>query len=586
MKIEINSRTNFGKNYGAVTAALFGALILLTGVAGLKASSVPYSPEPAPRLRLLFDYYHHLKPSTKVGEHLVTGGWADNVGRYGWDDFSHTNSFDPVFAALEEKYAIYIHEEPFSKSALKKADGVVIINPDSPVLTPTVPVLTDEEIDNLTQFVRQGGSLMLLINSSGHKTEKFEDVKLRKLVNGFGLDWNLDDTHYSDIALGKNHPYFYDVPVFHYGAGCTIKIADSAEDPEVLMHVYSDPRYTERSVDGPGIVMVRPGKGKVILVGDTGSWGANVSRPWADNTIVMKQLFRYMLPSRGVSLPTYKTGSEITYDFTIAGLTAMDFNNNTLTSLNRPHHRMFKPRPKTALPFVEASGTLKLGVNEGTDAGATTLAGEITAFRWFDEKDSIGTVESLELQVSRQGKVTAIAVTGENAEYIGPDLGALSALIPNDGIRVGDRWERIEQLAIPTLRGTDRAITKPVEWDVAYVGDEVVNGVDCRLLRSSNEIWLNEIDVDIEDMLPEEEIRKWGGAQYEMFMERGGTLLVRREQWVEKTTGQVVRAKTQSRIVSWIWDTQDFSNPVAATPDERDKHMVTSVAHIITFNRR
>lgn len=583
MNIRKSFRSILGMKAAVVPTALLSAAVLFISSSRLAAASTLYSPEPAPRLRLLFDYYHHLKPSTKVGEHLVTGGWANNVGRYGWDDFAHTNSFDPVFAALEEEHAIYIHEEPFSSAALSKADGVVIVNPDSPVLTPTVPVLTDEEIGNLTRFVREGGSLMVLINSGGHATEKFEDVQLRKLVNGFGLDWNSDDTHYTDITLGNTHPYFYDVPVFHYGAGCTVEIDASAEAPEVLMHVYSDPRYTERDVDGPGIVMVRPGKGKVILVGDTGSWGANVSRPWADNVRVMKQLFRYLQPSQGVTLPTYEAGSEFTYDFEIAGLTAMDFNNNTLTSLERPHHRMFRPRPKTALPYVEASGTLNLSVTEVTDDAVATLAGELKAFRWFDEADALGADESLELQVSRQGKVSAVTASGEHAQFVASDLGALSALIPSDGLRVGDRWETLEQLAIPTLRGTDRAITKTVEWETCYVRDEVVEGVDCRLLRSAQEIWLNEIDVDIEDMLPEDEIRQWAGAHYQLMKERGGTLLVRREQWVEKATGQVIRAKTQSRIVAWIWDTD---KPLEATPADRDKHMVTSVAHIVTFNRQ
>ncbi|MST93655.1 MAG: hypothetical protein EXS33_00005 [Pedosphaera sp.] len=130
-----------------------------------EAAQTLFSPEPAPRPKLLFDYYHHVKPSTKVGDHLVTGGWADNVGRYGWDDFSHTNSFDPVFVALEKEFAITIHEAPFAAEALAATDAVVIVNPDSPALVPNVPVISDEEIESLTRFVHQGGSLMVMINS-------------------------------------------------------------------------------------------------------------------------------------------------------------------------------------------------------------------------------------------------------------------------------------------------------------------------------------------------------------------------------------------------------------------------------------
>ena len=65
---------------------------------------ISYSPEPMQPVRLLFDYYHHSLPSTKVGNHIITGSWVDDNGRYGWDDFVHTNTFDPVYVALEKEY--------------------------------------------------------------------------------------------------------------------------------------------------------------------------------------------------------------------------------------------------------------------------------------------------------------------------------------------------------------------------------------------------------------------------------------------------------------------------------------------------
>ena len=77
----------------------------------------------------------------------------------------------------------------------------------------------------------------------------------------------------------------------------------SAEGLEVLMEVASDQGYSDCHVKGPGIVMVCSGKGKIILVGDAGFWTGNMSRPWADNEMILKQVFRYFKPDNKVTVP-------------------------------------------------------------------------------------------------------------------------------------------------------------------------------------------------------------------------------------------------------------------------------------------
>src|SRR5690554_1083228 len=69
---------------------------------GIINNQTIYSPEPFEPYNILFDYYHHSLPSTKVGNYITTGSWVDDKGRYGWDDFVHTNTFDPVYIALEK----------------------------------------------------------------------------------------------------------------------------------------------------------------------------------------------------------------------------------------------------------------------------------------------------------------------------------------------------------------------------------------------------------------------------------------------------------------------------------------------------
>src|SRR5690606_5799025 len=131
---------------------------------------------------------------------------------------------------------------------LKGFDGVVIFALDNPALIQDAKVISDDEISALKDFVHKGGSLMLMLNAveKNRFNESFETVQTRKLLHQFGLDWNNDDTHYSDNTIPVGHPYFYDVQVFHYGAGCTIKILPDAPRPEVLLNVYSDSTYTDR----------------------------------------------------------------------------------------------------------------------------------------------------------------------------------------------------------------------------------------------------------------------------------------------------------------------------------------------------
>src|SRR5690606_10849350 len=176
--------------------------------------------------RLLFDYYHHNLPSTKVGNHIVTGSWLDSDGRYGWNDFVHTNTFDHLYTILSDEYAISMSRMAYSNKMLKDYDGVVIFAADNPALISEAKVISDQEIAVLTKFVKKGGSLMVMLNAveKDRFNESFEVQQMKKLLHGFGLEWNNDDTHYSDNILAVGQPYFYDVPVFHYGAGCTLKL--------------------------------------------------------------------------------------------------------------------------------------------------------------------------------------------------------------------------------------------------------------------------------------------------------------------------------------------------------------------------
>ena len=555
-------------------------LLALLGAEMSAADNIPYSPEPHQPLRVAFDYYHHSLPSIKVGKYILTGSWEDNNGRYGWNDFVHTNTFDHAYMLLEDDYQISMSREPYSKKMLSQTDIAVIIYADNPEISPETPLLSDDEITHLKEFVEAGGSLMVMVNagSLARKHEGFEQEQLGKLVQTFGLEWNDNDTHYSDIQIPEGHPYFYDVPTFHYGAGCTLNVLPNASKTEVLLHVYSDSTFTDRDVKGPGIILVHPGNGKFMLVGDAGSWTANMSRPWADNARLFKQMFQYLQPGKNVNPPQFQEGKTLNYEVRISGLQAVPVK-NSLSQIELPHYKLYSPREITNMPYFERTAGLALKCIEINDERAAKMELKINDFRWFDEQPDECGNQLITFTASRQGKVSGINSKGYDAQWLAPDVPNLIALLPVDGLRPGDKWNSMEMLRIPLLRSSDIPPTKPYDMEIKYVCDTKFDGKNCRLIRSSGEIWLDELGVTVEDLLPPEAVRQAGGSPYRFFSPQGGRLLFKREQWVDAATGIVLQAVYQTRVVAWIQDTR---NPIPTPYNNADKdnEMIVSIAYI------
>ncbi len=530
---------------------------------------------------LLFDYYHHNLPQTKVGNLITTGSWLTSDGRYGWDDFVHTNTFDHAYAVLSKEYGISMSRVPFSDKILKNTDAVVIISADNPLSIPDAKVLSDLEIKALTKFVEEGGSLMVMLNSSVNDRlhESFEGVQLKKLLQHFGLDWNNVDTHYSDNVIPKGHPYFYDIRDFHYGAGCTLNILPNAIKPSTLLTVYSDSTYTDRKVEGAGIVMVRPGKGKFILVGDAGSWTGNLSRPWADNTMLMQQLFRYLKPDAQVKPMHFEPHKKYSYGVTVAGMQAVP-TGNSLSKIPLAKYKLYSPRSATGMPYIEGSADLTLEVQPPHRNSYNQALLTVNNFKWFDQLWTPSTPNKMTFGISTQGKVFDVSSSGQSGKWLEPDIASLVALLPVDGLQIGDSWESLEQVRIPNLNSTDLPHVKLQKLKYSYIGDTTFQDINCRIIQTYDEVWLADWEIKVEDILPMEEIVKLKKNPYAYLHPRGGKILFKKQQYVDKKTGQVIEAKNQTRIITWI---NDSRMKPAYGNKEKDEQNIISIATIVHF---
>lgn len=536
-------------------------------------SKFVFSPSPPERPVVWMDYYHRELPDTKLGNHLVTGSYENQFGRYAWNDFSHTNTFDPLFQTLEKEFTLEIRQEPFTTKALSGTDIVLIMNPQ-PV---GAPIISDAEIEVLRNFVASGGSLMVMLNSATTERlhETFEREKTGKLLYEFGLIWDEVCTHYVDIEIGDFHPYFYDMDYFHYGAGCTFQFLDHAQNPRVLLDVHED--VGQPVVRGPGISKVDYQEGKVIVVGDNGSWSGNMARPWVENPKFMQQLFHYAKRGQGVILDTYLPEKERNYSYTSVAVHRSG-EENSLYDIEQPYSRKAQLSERVIMPIRETSADLNLVFLPGQTKGAGKARLALNDINNFEDPLDFDQKQEIEMQFSRLGAVGELDANGKFAQWVGTDVSYLFAFIPNQNIRVGDRWNKVQNLRIPTLQLADIPTSLPAEVEMVYLGDERLGGYSVRKFRSQASAWLPDLGITIDDILPDEVTRKWGGNPYRFFADRGGRLLYRAEQWVDKETGKVVKAKVQTRVLVWIEDTRK-EIPVANT--DKDGDMITITAHVV-----
>jgi hypothetical protein len=526
------------------------------------------------------DYYHHAKPRVTIGNLILTGGLADNIGRGGYNDFPHNNGIDPLFFTLADEFALTVYEEPFTRKALRDVDIIFMLPPDHPDIYDGAKVLTDQEIENLVDFVNEGGSFFVILNSRNTSKPKFELEQLSKLMARFGIGINDDDTMYSDIRIGREHPYFYDMDYMHYGAGCTFRFLDNAKNPTNLLNVYTNEGYTDYEyVEGPGLAMVEYGKGKVFAFGDTGSFGANHHRPWTDNTRFLQQAFRYLKKDTGTKPASWEEGQSLSYDIEIAQTVTLVYDQSLREDVPQPYFKDLRLGSKSTIPFLESFGNLTLECVGTGKLGVREMRATINDFSRNGQAIPPASDESVTFSTSRLGELSNVYGKGVIAQFLAADMEHIVAMVPNDTIRVGDIWNKIEQLKIVPVQGVDLPAVKPVETSVRYAGDEMIDGHDCRLLRSWVTYPLGKNGVDVSEVLPVELSRKWGGSDYEFFR-GGGDLMYTRDQWIDKNSGIVVKTKVQSRMVAWI---HDLRKPAGKNNKEIDYSMVLNSSYIVEY---
>ena len=551
---------------------LFATTILLGMIFTMAPGQEYYTPETPERPVVLLDYYHCAELQNKIGSLVVTGSYGTRMGRYGINDFSHVNSFDPLIRALQNEFALILHKEPFTNQNLEKTDIVFMFMPDLPELDPQIPIISDTEIENLDKFVKHGGSLILMVNAfDTASTKKNLPTQFRKLFNRFGIDWNENNTSYVDIAIGSEHPFFYDIDVVHYGGGCTFNYLDTAKNIKTLLYVHGD--FGSEEIEGPGISLVRHGKGKVLCIGDTGSWTANMSRPWAQNESFLVQMFRHAKKDAGIRPAQFTPDQSIDYKMIISRINCFTSELN-VNKLEQPHFKDFSINNRP-LPYFEASCDVNLKCVDVSKSNVSTFQVTVNDYKRFDKPAPFPNNHHVTIKSNRPGSISDVSVSDVSLMKLSPDLIHLIGFIPNDGVRIGDRWNKIMHLPLPAIRGADIPSVRPVNVKMCYVKDEKINDRSCRLMLSTAAVWLDDIRVTPEELL------QHAGINYRFHSGKGGRYEVKREQWIDKETGVVVRVRFQARVIVWFKDARKSKKHTVA---DIDTDMVLLTAEKIIFD--
>jgi hypothetical protein len=209
-------------------------------------------------------YFNHETHATKDGQskrfHYM---WEDtaNSGFSIWGDILKSQG-----AKLTSIYVA-----PTAES-LKGVAVYIIVDPDSKKENPSPNYIQKADANNIAQWVKAGGILVLMANDSANVELQHFNI----LADSFGMHFNndmqnhvIDDAHFDDGAISiNNNPVFKTTQKAFLKDVCSIELSDNAK--AIL-----------KSASGAAIAAVtKYGKGTVFAVGD----------PWLYNEYVNGRL--------------------------------------------------------------------------------------------------------------------------------------------------------------------------------------------------------------------------------------------------------------------------------------------------------
>ncbi len=204
-------------------------------------------------INVALDYYYN----NEIRKNKVTG--KEERYHYTWEDTTNSGYYE--LGKLFEKSGAKISsslKEP-TISSLSEVNIFIIVDPDTPKETENPNFLIEPEIKTITNWVKEGGVLLLFANDKGNS--EFEH--LNNLAKKFGLYFNevsLNPVLNKDYEMGR----FVDLPIHPIFRG-----VNKIYMKEVSSISNENPQQTVLKKDNENIIVFKKfGDGAVLAISD------------------------------------------------------------------------------------------------------------------------------------------------------------------------------------------------------------------------------------------------------------------------------------------------------------------------------
>ncbi len=183
-------------------------------------------------------------------------------------------TYKDVLEKLRGEFDLRVSSEPLTRDSLKGVDVLLIANPSDKAVesNPPPPHVTAKDVEVLTNFVRDGGGLIIMGNQENHNLE-IDDVN--KLLEIFGLQFRNRYTDAKALMLSRDTPVLGGLRWAYYTGNLVVMAAGHVARPRPL--VLNDtvpPLGGPRNERGALMAAAELGTGRVVVVTDAG-WISN-----------------------------------------------------------------------------------------------------------------------------------------------------------------------------------------------------------------------------------------------------------------------------------------------------------------------
>ncbi len=183
--------------------------------------------------------------------------------------------YSEVMRRLREHFEVRINRQPISRDNLRGVRLVLVVNPSDKAAGTNAapPHVTARDVENIADYVRAGGGLIVMENQENHNLEV---EAMNRLLGRFGIQATNLYTDAKKLVIPKSAPLAGGLRWAYY-TGNLLRV-DDAHPAHPRAWIVNDleqkPAKGPRDQTGVLAAIAEPGQGRVAVVTDSG-WITN-----------------------------------------------------------------------------------------------------------------------------------------------------------------------------------------------------------------------------------------------------------------------------------------------------------------------